>query len=171
MANTIILSTLLNLFATSPDLCAVPYLDMTGAPCTDSIGQTLSRYCEWTGPDAPVLGKDVCCVTDSESATCWMPDARGGCGSGSKWSCEHGEQLADGRVVCYQSFPSACDFGLCVHAPDVPPTVVADLICCMGESCTEIEKEGILDCLDNEGFVTWCSDGMSNVDGTVTCFD
>ena len=68
MANSIILSTLLNLFAISPDLCEVPYLDITGEPCTDSIGQTLSRYCKWTGPDAPTLDADVCCSIEGDDA-------------------------------------------------------------------------------------------------------
>lgn len=32
-----VITTLLQLFAPSPDLCAEPYLDITGTPCTDSM--------------------------------------------------------------------------------------------------------------------------------------
>ena len=172
MANTIILSTLLNLFATSPDLCAVPYLDITGEPCTDSIGQTLSRFCKWTGPDAPVLDSDVCCSLEGDSAACWMPDTQGNCAAGSKWYCEHGQKQVGGGVVCYQPFPSACDSGHCVQAPELPPDVQADLICCFdGGGCEHIVTLDIWNCEDSGGIVSWCEDGTSNADGTVTCFD
>jgi hypothetical protein len=69
MKLSIIVTTILNMFATSPDLCAEPYLDPYGTPCTDSIGQTRSRYCKWTGPDAPLLDANVCCTIDGDGAT------------------------------------------------------------------------------------------------------
>lgn len=168
-----IITTLLQLFAPSPDLCAEPYLDITGTPCTDSIGQTLSRYCEWSGPDVPVLDRDVCCSFAGDSAACWLPASGSGCASGSVARyCEYGDVLTEGAVVCYQPFPSACDLGHCVNAPAQPPDVQADLICCNAGGCRELAVNvQAWDCEDNGGIVSWCADGFSNVDGTVTCFD
>ena len=63
MSLSIILTTILSNFATSsPNLCDDVYVDTDGSPYTDSIGQMLSRYCVWTGPDAPVWDADVCCT-------------------------------------------------------------------------------------------------------------
>ena len=137
MTPQIIVTTILNIFATTPDLCAEVYLDEYGEPWTDAIGQTLSRYCEWTGPDAPVLDADVCCTIDADVASCWLPDTGSDCQTGSEWYCEYGEAIAGG-VVCYRPYPSTCDQGLCVKAPALPPDVQAQLICCDGGSCQNI---------------------------------
>jgi hypothetical protein len=171
MKLSIIVTTILNMFATSPDLCAEPYLDPYGTPCTDSIGQTLSRYCKWTGPDAPVLDANVCCTIDGDGAACSMPNSRGSCSTGSKWYCEYGKKLTGGGVVCYQPFPSACDHGFCVAAPELPPPVLADLACCNAGMCQPIMAGQTWDCEGNGGTVLWCHDGMSNADGSITCFD
>ena len=171
MQLSIILTTILNLFSTSPDLCAAPLLDMDGNPYTDAIGQTLSRYCKWAGPDAPVFDGDVCCVLDSDSAACWAPSSNGTCGTGVKRYCKHGERLSGGGVVCYKPYPDACALGHCVQAPQEPPPVLADLICCYDGECYEITKHEQWDCDEIGGTVVWCHDGMSNLDGTVTCFD
>ena len=124
MTPQIIVTTILNIFATSPDLCAESYLDEYGKPWTDSIGQTLSRYCTWTGPDAPILDAEVCCTIDADTASCWLPDTGSDCQMGSKWYCEYGEAIAGG-VVCYRPYPDACDMGFCVQAPEVPPEAPA----------------------------------------------
>ena len=76
MQITILLTTLLNIFAT-PNPCGVElsttedppidlctedvYLDAEGAPLVDADGTTLARYCDWTGEDAPVWADEVCC--------------------------------------------------------------------------------------------------------------
>ena len=172
MTHTLILSTLINLFAISPDLCDVPYLDTTGEPRTDSIGQTLSRYCKWTGPDAPTLDSDVCCSIEGNDAACWMPDERGSCYGGSKWYCEYGKKWLGGGVECMQPFPSACDLGHCtqVQAPPQPPDVLANLICCFeGYGCELINPDVFLDCEDSGGIASWCDFGVCNEDGSVTC--
>jgi hypothetical protein len=163
-----ILSSILKLFATNPDLCADVYADATGEPYTDSIGQTLPRYCQWTGPDAPILNTDVCCDIDDDAAACVLPNVTGRCSIGSPYYCKYG-QVSGAGVVCFQPFPSACALGLCVQAPDVPPPVQALLGCCSpGGACVEILPSQAGDC---EGSFIACTDGVSNEDGTITCFD
>ena len=91
MKLSIILSTLFSTFAISvPNLCDEVFLDALGVPITDDVGQTLSRYCAWTGPDAPVWNAEVCCTIDGGDAAC---SRRSGsrCPSGTKrMYCEHG---------------------------------------------------------------------------------
>jgi hypothetical protein len=67
---SIILSTLLSTFATggSPDLCDDVFLDAAGDPITDLVGQTLSRFCKWTGPDVPAWDANVCCTFADDAA-------------------------------------------------------------------------------------------------------
>ncbi|HLT35385.1 MAG TPA: hypothetical protein VK034_03845, partial [Enhygromyxa sp.] len=60
MQLSIILTT--TILTTSPDLCGDVYVDENGDPYTDGVGQTWSRFCDWTGPSAPVLDLDVCCT-------------------------------------------------------------------------------------------------------------
>jgi hypothetical protein len=169
MQLSIILVTLLNHFTTSPDLCAEPYLGVTGEPFTDSIGQTLSRYCQWTGPNVPVLDSDVCCVLDEDSAACTLPNRYGRCSVGVKRYCKYGQASSAG-VVCYQPFQDACQAGFCVQMPEVPPPVQADLACCNGGGCVPIATQELDEC-EETGTITWCSDGVTNDDGTITCFD
>jgi hypothetical protein len=164
-----ILSSILKLFATSPDLCDDVYVDATGEPYTDSIGQTLSRYCQWTGPNAPELSSDVCCDIADGLAACVLPDSNGRCVSGDRYACKYGQVIGTG-VVCYQPFPDACDGGHCVAAPELPPPMQEDTICCTAGVCIEVNIHN-QNCEDNGGVLSWCSFGHSNEDGTVTCFD
>ncbi len=171
MELTTVFTTVLKLFATSPDLCAEVYTDATGAPWTDSIGQTLSRYCKWTGPDAPVWDADVCCTIDGDGASCVTTDSNGRCTQGDKMYCEYGEAIAGG-VVCYQPFPDACEAGKCVQAPDgVPLGTWPSLACCNTHVCMEINESLQLGCEDAGGTVLWCDSGMSNGDGSIACYD
>ena len=151
-----------------PNLCADVYLDEDGTPIHDSTGMTLSRYCEWTGPDAPRLDSEVCCELDASGAACSLLDARGECPLGELYWCGFGEATALGGVVCYQPLPDACEGGYCVAAPaDPPPTgQAAEAMCCTAGGCVHI------DFLDPcEGEFAICGWGMSNADGTVECFD
>ena len=79
MELSIILTTLLTTLTSSRDLCADVYVDENGTPYSDAVGQTWSRYCEWTGPGSPVLDRDVCCTLGSNAARCTLPDRKGGC--------------------------------------------------------------------------------------------
>jgi hypothetical protein len=133
---SIILFTLFSTFATdsSPDLCDDVFLDASGNPLTDLVGQTLSRFCKWTGPDAPVWDADVCCTFADDAAKCSATDTRGRCPSGTaKRYCEHGSLGADGRVTCYQPFPDACEAGWCIEAPElIPEAQMAPMVLCCG---------------------------------------
>ena len=173
MTLSIILTTVLTTFATSPDLCADVYLDSASEPLTDAIGQTFARFCQWAGPNAPLFNSDVCCIYDAAGAACWLPDREGQCSAGSKHYCEHATVTSTGGVVCYQSFPSACEFGHCQEPElSITPGPLADTICCENGDCTEIEIASELwDCFDGNGYVTWCEHGIQNVDGSVDCFD
>jgi hypothetical protein len=173
MQLTTILTTILKIFATSPDLCADVYVDANGKPITDAAGQTLSRYCQPAGPDALVLDFDVCCTFNGDAAACVLPNVTGACSTGlKKMYCEHGE-LTRAGVTCQQPFMSACDFGFCedVQPPDSGP--LEDLICCWGPGdCIEIEAaQEALACYSAGGLAGWCDNGSQNADGSVDCFD
>ncbi len=176
MKLSIILSTILSNFATTasvPNLCDYVHLDASGDPVTDLVGQTLSRYCVWTGPDAPVWDDHVCCTIDDDGAACSRTNTAGRCASGTKkMYCDYGAAVAGGGVVCYQPLPSMCDAGLCIDAPEVIP--VAQLApsyvaCCItGGPCHMVDVNTVFDC---EGQLLACGYGMSNPDGSVECFD
>jgi hypothetical protein len=169
---SIILSTLLSTFATgSPDLCDDVFLDANGDPVMDLVGQTLSRFCKWTGPDVPAWDANVCCKFVDDAAQCSPTNTRGGCPTGTaKRYCEHGSLGANGRVTCYQPFPSMCDAGLCVEAPELPPDIQAlTLACCNAGACQWVyDDDDIWDC---QGELLACDYGVTNADGTVQCWD
>jgi hypothetical protein len=167
----ILLTTVLNNFASrTPNLCDDVYLDSNGSAYTDWLGQTLSRYCAWTGPDAAVWDANVCCTIDDDGASCSPTDVNGRCWSGLKMYCEYGAAVSGGGVVCYQPFPSMCDSGLCVQAPDVPPPGLAIYLACCGESgiCQLIYDEQMGQC---QGYFLACEFGALHDDGTVDCYD
>jgi hypothetical protein len=171
MKLSVLLSTLLSTFATTtaPDLCDQVYLDATGNPITDSVGQTLARYCKWSGPDAPIWRADVCCTIDNDGAACSKPDARSGCPTGAKrWYCEYGSVDALGGVTCYQPFPDACEAGMCVKVPDQPPTVTEFVICCgPGGACQYVEAVESEQC---EYELLSCDYGYMDDNGVVECW-
>jgi hypothetical protein len=163
------------LLTTNPDLCGYVYVDENGQPYTDAAGQTLSRFCEWAGPDAPVLDLDVCCTISGDDARCSLPNRRGHCSTGSRaYYCEYGEATSKGEVVCYQPFLSACELGFCVDVQPPGSGPLEDTLCCWGGTgvCTEIEThQHSYDCTTGGGYVTFCKSGAQNADGTVDCFD
>jgi hypothetical protein len=172
MELSIILTT--TLMTTSPDLCADVYVDASGKPYTDAIGQTISRFCEWTGPEAPVLDGQVCCTISGDSAQCHLPNRQGRCSTGT-WAyyCEFGEATSSGAVVCYQPFPSVCDLGFCgdVAPPEAGPQ--ENGMCCWPSGvCTGVETfEQWKGCGQGGGILGFCGVGVTNADGTVDCFD
>lgn len=150
-----------------PDLCDDVYLDADGVPIHDAKGMTFSRYCEWTGPDAPWWGAAVCCSFDAAGAHCTVPDSRGCEGAYEMW-CDHGEQASDGSVTCYQPFPDICDSGFCLDAPAGAEQGDAVPVCCIpGDGCYEVDFG------DNcpGGYLGWCYSPYTNEDGTVGCAD
>lgn len=162
-----------SLFASSPDLCAHVYTDDTGEAYRDVSGQPLSRYCEWTGPVAPVLDAEICCILDGDDAACSLPDANGRCTLGDKMYCEYGEASSAG-VSCYQPLAELCEFGYCTDELEQPGSgPLEDVLCCWPDgSCTEVKNNmhGI-SCSRNGGYLGWCTYGAQNLDGTVDCFD
>jgi hypothetical protein len=173
MQLSIILTTILLTTLTSPDLCADVYVDENGEPYTDAVGQTWSRFCDQTGPDAPVLDLDVCCTISGDNARCALPDSNGRCSMGSKAYCEYGDVASTGAVVCYQPLTSVCDFGFCgdVLPPNGGP--LEDGLCCWPSgACTEVQTvEDFVGCGEGGGISGSCWYGAINVDGTVDCFD
>ncbi len=172
MKLSIILSTLLSTFSTTvPNLCDDVYLDAAGEPITDSVGQTLSRFCQWTGPDAPVWDANVCCTFDADGAACTRTNSRGYCSTGKKLYCEHGEAMAGGGVICYQPLPSMCDVSKCVDAPEVPPTGQASdsAVCCgPGGACQWISPDDYYNC---PGEIAFCDYGSMDGNGVVECWE
>lgn len=171
MVITTLLSTLLSTFATTvPNLCDDVVRDASGDPVTDAVGQTLSRFCQWTGPDAPVWDAPVCCTFDGDTAACSKVGTRG-CPSGTKTMyCEHGKADALGGVTCYQPLPSMCDAGLCIQAPEQLPLMDWPFVACCenGGQCHLIVSDAMIDaCV---GSYVACEWGMSNADGTVECY-
>jgi len=70
--------------ASPPNLCEEVYLGKDGGPIHDSTGRTLSRHCEWTGPDAPILDSEVCCELDASGAACSLPSTSSACGRSAR---------------------------------------------------------------------------------------
>jgi hypothetical protein len=173
MGLSIILTTTLLTTLTSPDLCADVYTDANGVPYTDAVGQTWSRFCDWTGPSAPVLDRDVCCTISGNTASCTLPSSSGRCKTGSKMYCEYGEATATGAIICQQPFPSICDFGFCgdVMPPNGGP--LENQLCCWPNGvCTEVETAADAGACGAGGGVTgYCKNGAMYPDGTVDCFD
>ncbi len=150
-----------------PNLCDDVYLDAEGVPIHDATGRTLSRYCEQTGPRAPVWNGVVCCSFSDGEARCEHPDTSGACASGRKtmW-CDYGSRQADGLVACYPPLPSACEFIDCVAPPPSIPLEGGTPLCCGVAGCIELEYEEHCG-----GFVTMCDSPYTNEDGTVGCAD
>jgi hypothetical protein len=171
MKLSIILTTLLSTFAIEPpDLCADVYTGPTGAPYTDSLDQTLPRYCAWTGPDVPVWDNDVCCSIDDSGASCTVTDSAGHCSRELERAyCKYGEAVAGG-FVCYRPFIDACEAGWCIDSPPPPEAelAVAFLACCNdGGACQYVTTENIQDC---QGEFVACDWGILHDGGVVECF-
>lgn len=150
--------TLITLFATltAPtgqlgDLCDLVHTD-TGRPI----------LCEPHPDGAPRFDGTVCCDAD----TCIAAGA-GTCLTGRKpYYCELGQLWASGEVSCYFEVPSYCDVFPC--APGFQTWPQANGMCCYEGICWNTDS-GSNDCEIND--VYWCSDGVTNSDGTMTCFD
>ena len=174
MTTLSVLSTLVGIYFAAnltPNLCDDVHLDPTGAPYRDAAGETLSRYCAWSGPDVPVWDDDVCCTVDEDGAACVAPLRNGRCRVGFKMYCEFGEAVGGGGVVCYQPFPSQCELGLCVQAPEVLPDVWEGYLgcCSTGGVCQLVTEDNIVD--GCAGHYLSCDFGFQNADGTVDCYN
>ena len=139
-------------------------------------GTGLPNVCDSTNPDtgtpilcdpyhaeAPVWDDTVCC----DNNNCTVPNALGQCPADRKARyCEFGEQWADNSVSCYFVVPNVCDVFPC--EPGFNPWPEQNTMCCYEGICWHLWAD------DNDCEVWdiyWCSDGVTNQDGTVTCFD
>ena len=134
------------------DLCDVVNPD-TGVP----------TRCEIHPEGAPEYGKPICC----DDASCY-PYAGGCPDSMQAYSCELGEVLASDEVACYFEVPDYCDSHPC-EGPGYGANPQDFPMCCHMGICYDYFELTEGECeLDD---IFWCSDGVCNDDGTVTCFD
>jgi hypothetical protein len=140
----------------SPEARATTYRDL----CSAVPGE-----CEYTGPDAPVLAA-VVCWTRTTSTSTLMTGAN--CPMGSwPYSVKYGviEPLTS-IVIGFVPLDDACSRpGLCQPGYLAPPTTWGAVMCCISGTCWPGEDG------DCEGELLFCDNGVSNEDGTVTCFD
>lgn len=129
---------------------------------------SIPSVCTYTGPNAPTLAADVC----FGSAIGIRLKGTGACPSGSwPYYLDYGEVVnpITNQVAAYIPLNDACDQpGLCVEGP--PPAGAQEhAMCCTGNSSGEGQT-----CVNGAscgGTLWFCFDGVSNEDGTVTCFD
>ena len=164
--------------ASPPDLCAERVRAADGSTYHDVTGFEISRWCE-PHTDPPVWAAPLCCVVTDE-ANCVAPTPGSRCHTGMMFWCEYGERVGDG-VACYQPAPDACEMGFCseVENPN-GMTVFEDTVwlCCDNIAdeleCIFATTTGIGELPQNNscgGFLAACEWGVSNLDGTVECFD
>ncbi len=124
--------------------------------------------CAYTGPDAPLLDAEVC-WSATGSLTLKGPQP---CPSGSwAYHLEHGEVVdpLSGQLAGYVPLEWACSVpGICVDGP-APPGAhsSSSAVCCEWGVCIPL-NETLCDSITAQ--VLLCDDGVTNEDGTVTCF-
>jgi hypothetical protein len=136
--------------ANPPDLCAE--LDEYGDPLRcDAVGPGMATW--WDS--------GVCC----DARRCSQPSATGGCPTGtlSYW-CESVVLYTRGRLDCVYEVPTFCDVYPCGPS-QIGMAPLEEAICCHDGGC--YDHDGGL-C---GGIEVWCSEGVTNEDGTVTCLD
>lgn len=134
-----------------PDLCEAVH-PKTGTP----------TRCEAHPDGAPVYDGVVCCTGE----VCFEQDSRGCLDDEQPHFCEFGDVGSAGLVTCYFEVPSYCDIYPC--APGYQTVPQENPMCCNAGICWNI-WEGTYDCEVDD--IYWCDDGVTNEDGTVTCFD
>ena len=118
--------------------------------------------CEPHQDGAPIYDEPVCC----DAASCYRSDGGWCPDSLQSYYCELGEVLASDEVACYFEVADYCDVFPC--APSYQTLPQSYSMCCNQGICWHyISGSGECELLD----IYWCSDGVSNMDGTVTCLD
>lgn len=125
-----------------------------------------AKVCTYTGPQAPVLRADVCLSTAGGITL----KGTAPCASGQyPYYVEHGEVVdpQTGEIAAYIPLDNACSQpGRCVDGPGPGVTEEYPMCCFVNSSGVEV-------CVDGTGCggtLWFCYDGVSNPDGTVTCF-
>ncbi|PRP92136.1 hypothetical protein ENSA5_50830 [Enhygromyxa salina] len=119
--------------------------------------------CEYTGPDAPKLGLEVCYERSSNTAR--LKNTASCPANSLPFSVGHGEVIdpQTGQVAAYMPLGDACAARQCAEyvAHEGGEEYV---ICCEnGGPCWPGGDCG--------GVLYWCFDGVCNEDGTVDCFE
>ncbi len=121
--------------------------------------------CDYTGPDAPVLAAVVCWSKSTSTATI---SSGATCPTGTYgYFVKYGDvEPLTGQVHGYVPLDDACTRpGICQPWNLKPTTTTTASICCP-DDCWPAEAQ---QCEGQE--LLFCTDGASNEDGTVTCFD
>ena len=140
----------------SQDATATNYRDL----CSAVPGE-----CEFTGPDAPVLAVHVCWTRATSTATLMSGPT---CPTGSwPYAVEHGVVDPLSHIVTgFVPLDDACSRpGLCQPGYLAPPTTWEAPMCCLDGTCWPADG------FNCSGELLFCAYGVSNDDGTVTCFD
>ncbi len=136
---------------TVDDLCDVVHRT-TGTP----------TVCKPHAAGVPKYDANVCCA----GSVCF-PESAGSCvGLESLYYCALGELTPTGEVDCYFEVPNYCDVHPCTTM--VSPPAWEDVTCCNQGICWP-HQEGAGTCEPQD--IYYCKDGVSNPDGTVTCFE
>lgn len=134
---------------------------------TDALAQyrpfcsSVPKACTYAGPDAPVLRADVCW-----NGSVALLKGSSSCPTGTwPYYVDHGEVIsATGTVLAYVPLDWACDHpGICIASP-IPDGATEEPICCEGGSCVPLAN-------GCQGQILMCENGVTNDDGTVTCFE
>jgi hypothetical protein len=122
--------------------------------------------CVYTGPEAPVLASVVCWSRTTSTATI-LSGAE--CPADSyAYFVKYGDvEPLTGQVQAYVPLDDACSRpGLCQPWDLAPVNTTSAAMCCVDGVCTP--QVGFTPCA---GEVLMCSNGVTNEDGTVECFD
>jgi hypothetical protein len=126
--------------------------------------------CEYTGPDAPWFGGEVCW----SRTTGVHAKGTGECPSGQwPYHLDYGEIVdpITSEVAGYVPLDWACSHqGLCEpgYAPPGEDSL-AMVLCCDWGICTAFSAD--FDCDGPGSQLLYCYDGVCNDDGTITCFE
>ncbi len=122
--------------------------------------------CEYSGPNAPVLAANVCWFRSTSStrlltgATC----PTGGWPYFVKYGVVDTLTL---EVTGFVPLEDACSRpGLCQPGSFAPPNTTTEVACCYGGVCWPIDATN---CVGGE--LLFCDEGVTNEDGTISCFD
>jgi len=120
--------------------------------------------CEAHPEGAPRYDEVACC----DDALCFERDARGCLDGEQPYYCELGDVGATGIVSCYFEVPSYCELFACSQAPaGYQAMPEANGMCCNAGICWTLWDANDCELQD----IYWCYSGVTNEDGTVTCFD
>lgn len=145
---------ILSLMTLSPDVCEVVAREtQTPTICQPHLEGT-----------APTLDEDICCA----GGQCYALGS--GCGSTeTQYYCALGTIDVTGEATCYWEVPNACDAQHYTCEQTINPPPSEEKVCCPASEdvCWPFESPSQCDV----GDVFICLNGVTNTDGTVTCFE